>query len=116
MLCSLVTSALSFHSCEAWARLLPQFKILLMPSLPSGFPSGPAGDQAVNLLLSPLEFLVSMTDQYGSVVGLLLGTERVVLVTGKEAARQVGEWSLLFEPVQMALWLPCVHAYPKHLL
>ena len=56
-----------------------------------------------------------MTDQYGSVVGLLLGTERVVLVTGKEAARQVGERSLLFVPVQMVPRLPCVHACPKRL-
>jgi len=30
-----------------------------------------------------------MTDQHGPVVGLLMGTERVVLVTGREAARQV---------------------------
>jgi hypothetical protein len=57
----------------------------------AGFPPGPPGDQAVNLLLSPLAFLRDTTARYGSVVGLLLGTERVVLVTSKEAARQVRE-------------------------
>ena len=39
--------------------------------------------------MDPLRFLESVTDEYGPVVGLLLGTERVVLVTSREAARQV---------------------------
>jgi len=56
---------------------------------PAGFPPGPSGDQAVNLLLDPLTFLRETTARHGSVVGMLLGTERVVLVTDKGAARQV---------------------------
>ena len=77
------------------SRLAPFAHGALVPLPPPptpapGFPPGPPGDQAVNLLVDPLRFLESVTDEYGSVVGLLLGTERVVLVTSKEAARQVG--------------------------
>lgn len=60
----------------------------LCPTL-SGFPPGPPGDQAVTLLLDPLQFLERTTRQYGGTVGLLMGTERVVLVTDKQLARQV---------------------------
>lgn len=56
---------------------------------PPNFPSGPAGDQTLALLSDPLRFLISATEQYGPLVGFLLGGERVVLVTGREAARAV---------------------------
>ncbi len=56
---------------------------------PPGFPAGPSGDATVSLLSDPLSFLTSSTQQYGPVVGLLLGGERVVLVTGRDEARTV---------------------------
>ncbi|EFJ44932.1 hypothetical protein VOLCADRAFT_82539 [Volvox carteri f. nagariensis] len=56
---------------------------------PMNFPPGPEGDQTLSLLSDPLGFLTSTTAQYGPLVGLLLGGERVVLVTGREAARTV---------------------------
>ncbi|GLC37963.1 hypothetical protein PLESTF_000605900 [Pleodorina starrii] len=56
---------------------------------PLNFPAGPSGDQTLALLSDPLAFLKSVTAQYGSLVGLLLGGERVVLVTGREEARVV---------------------------
>ncbi len=37
----------------------------------------------------PLRFLTDTSSTYGPLAGLLLGGERVVLVTGREAARTV---------------------------
>ncbi|PRW32625.1 cytochrome p450 isoform A [Chlorella sorokiniana] len=56
---------------------------------PPGFPPGPAGDVAVGMLQAPLPFLEELRRQHGTVVGLLLGGERVVLVAEPEAARAV---------------------------
>lgn len=55
----------------------------------AGFPPGPSGDQVVSLLNGPLAFLNTTRQQYGSIVGLLLGGERVVLVSDPQAAKQV---------------------------
>lgn len=56
---------------------------------PPNFPPGPSGDVALTLLQDPLSFLTDVRQKYGPVVGLLLGGERVILVTDREAARQV---------------------------
>ncbi|KAG2496159.1 hypothetical protein HYH03_005761 [Edaphochlamys debaryana] len=56
---------------------------------PLNFPAGPSGEQTLALLSDPLAFLKTSTERYGPLVGLLLGGERVVLVTGREEARQV---------------------------
>ncbi|GLI60636.1 hypothetical protein VaNZ11_002833 [Volvox africanus] len=61
----------------------------LSQPLPLNFPAGPPGDQTLALLSDPLSFLSSTTKQYGQLVGFMLGGERVVLVTGREAARVV---------------------------
>ncbi len=44
--------------------------------------AGPPGDVAVAMLQAPLPFLQQLRQEHGSVVGLLLGGERVVLVAG----------------------------------
>lgn len=51
--------------------------------------AGPAGDSAADMLLDPLSFLERVSKQYGAVVGLVLGGESVILVTGGTAAQQV---------------------------
>ncbi|KXZ55232.1 hypothetical protein GPECTOR_3g373 [Gonium pectorale] len=56
---------------------------------PPAFPAGPPGDATLSLLTDPLAFLTTSTARYGKVVGLLLGGERVVLVSGQEEARAV---------------------------
>lgn len=56
---------------------------------PAGFPPGPSGDQTLTLINDPLPFLESATAQYGPVVGLLLGGERVAIVSGRAEARAV---------------------------
>ncbi|KAG2448545.1 hypothetical protein HYH02_006436 [Chlamydomonas schloesseri] len=56
---------------------------------PPAFPAGPPGDQTLPLLTDPLRFLTDATARYGPVVGLLLGGERVALVTGRAEARAV---------------------------
>jgi hypothetical protein len=53
---------------------------------PPRFPPGPPGDVAVELLSSPLPFLEQLRRRHGTVVGLLLGGERVVLVAGERRA------------------------------
>ncbi|KAK9854819.1 hypothetical protein WJX84_005514 [Apatococcus fuscideae] len=58
-------------------------------SLPLGFPSGPSGDQALNLLADPLGYLDRITQQHGPIVGLVLGGEYVVVVADAAAARTV---------------------------
>lgn len=55
----------------------------------TGFPPGPVGDQAVGMLSGPLEFISRLRREHGPVVGMLLGGERVVLVSEPQAARQV---------------------------
>ena len=52
-------------------------------------PAGPTGDCALQLLQNPLQFLEQTTRQYGRVVGLVLGGERVVLVADPALARRV---------------------------
>ncbi|KAK9830754.1 hypothetical protein WJX74_005464 [Apatococcus lobatus] len=56
---------------------------------PAGFPAGPSGDQALQLLADPLGYLDRITQQYGPVVGLVLGGEYVVVVADVAAARTV---------------------------
>ncbi len=63
-------------------------KTILSPP-PPGFPTGPAGDVSLQLLQDPLRFLLDMHAQYGSVVGLVLGGQRVVLVADPAIARDV---------------------------
>lgn len=58
-------------------------------SPPAGFPPGPPGDQSVGLLTEPLATISTLSAQHGDLVGLLLGGERVVLVSGPEAARTI---------------------------
>lgn len=56
---------------------------------PPGFPPGPSGDVALDLLRDPLAFLQQTQKKYGDVVGLSLGGERAVLVTDPLAAKAV---------------------------
>jgi len=56
---------------------------------PPGFPPGPSGDVALNLLRDPLAFLQETQSKYGDIVGLSLGGERAVLVTDPLAAKTV---------------------------
>jgi hypothetical protein len=51
--------------------------------------AGPRGDSAPAFLANPLAFLTESRSQYGGVVGLLFGGERVVLVSDPPAARAV---------------------------
>ena len=44
---------------------------------------------ALRLLASPLQFLEEVTQQYGKVVGMVLGGERVVLVADSAVAEQI---------------------------
>jgi hypothetical protein len=55
----------------------------------AGFPPGPAGEQSVGMLAGPLEFIMRLRRQHGQVVGILLGGERVVLLSEPAAAKQV---------------------------
>lgn len=55
----------------------------------AGFPPGPPGDQSLGLLSDPLGTLSRLRREYGPLVGLLLGGERVVLVAEPDAAKQV---------------------------
>lgn len=54
-------------------------------------PSGPNGDVALQLLGRPLAFVEEAAQQYGGLVGLLLGGERVVLVSDPVCARWDGD-------------------------
>lgn len=56
---------------------------------PEGFPAGPRGDAALQLLNDPLEFLRTTNAEYGDVVGLLLAGERVILVSNPSVAREI---------------------------
>lgn len=56
---------------------------------PPGFPQGPAGEVALQLLSEPLAFLLATQQRWGDCVGLVLGGQRVVLVAHPAAARQV---------------------------
>jgi cytochrome P450 len=56
---------------------------------PPGFPPGPSGDVALDLLKDPLAFLIQTQRKFGDVVGLSLGGERAVLVTDPLAAKTV---------------------------
>jgi len=67
---------------------LPSRAMRLIETPPAWMPPGPSGDQAMSLLSSPLKFLTS-TRQYGRTVGLLLGTERIILVSDKKIAKAV---------------------------
>lgn len=50
--------------------------------------SGPSGDSAADMLRDPLKFIERVTGQYGSIVGLILGGERVILVADAAAAQR----------------------------
>ncbi|KAK9829411.1 hypothetical protein WJX72_005691 [[Myrmecia] bisecta] len=56
---------------------------------PAGFPPGPAGDAALDLLRNPLDFLTRAVAAYGGIVGLSLGGQRVVLLTDLRVAHEV---------------------------
>jgi cytochrome P450 len=56
---------------------------------PPGFPPGPSGDVAIDLLRDPLAFLQQTQKKYGDVVGLSIGGERAVLVTDPLIAKTV---------------------------
>jgi cytochrome P450 len=51
--------------------------------------AGPRGEQAPELLKSPLHFLEETRRRHGGLVSLVLGGERVVLVSDPAATRQV---------------------------
>ncbi len=55
----------------------------------AGFPPGPPGDQSAAMLSDPLAFIENLRQSHGPIVGLLLGGERVVLVSEPAASRQV---------------------------
>jgi hypothetical protein len=71
---------LVMHTFPCKSSILPQELRLL---------AGPHGEQAPELLKSPLQFLEAAQQRYGDLVSLVLGGERVVLVSGPEATRQV---------------------------
>lgn len=56
---------------------------------PPGFPPGPSGDVALDLLRDPLAFLQKTQQNHGDIVGLSLGGERAVLITDPIAAKTV---------------------------
>ncbi|KAK9842342.1 hypothetical protein WJX81_007701 [Elliptochloris bilobata] len=56
---------------------------------PAGFPPGPRGDVAVELLRNPLAFLEDAAARHGGAVALVLGGERVVLVSDPGLAQAV---------------------------
>jgi hypothetical protein len=58
-------------------------------SLLAGFPPGPPGDQSLGMLGGPLELITRLRRQHGQVVGMLLGGERVVLLSEPAAAKMV---------------------------
>ncbi|KAF5834729.1 cytochrome P450, partial [Dunaliella salina] len=66
---------------------LSRVQRLLQPP-PPGFPPGPRGDSAVSLISAPLDFLERTKQEHGTIVGLMLGGERVVLVADPAAAKQ----------------------------
>jgi hypothetical protein len=74
----------------------------------AGFPPGPLGDASLGLLSDPLAFLRDTRAEYGGVAGMLLGGERIVVVSDPEAARQVGghggEGHVLLQQVQVKSW------------
>eukprot|EP00884_Botryococcus_braunii_P020753 jgi/Botrbrau1/7361/Bobra.0316s0009.2 len=61
----------------------------LLQDPPPGFPPGPKGEAVGAFLANPLEFLTRSRHEYGALVGLLLGGERVVIISDPTAARQV---------------------------
>ncbi|KAL6746717.1 cytochrome P450 [Haematococcus lacustris] len=75
-------------AAEAGAGITARARRLVEPP-PAGFPPGPSGDQVAALLTDPLAFITAATAQFGPVVGLLLGGERVVLVADPGCAKQV---------------------------
>jgi hypothetical protein len=79
----------SFKWCRGTARLLVQSAdrpVAAAAAVPAGFPPGPPGDQSLALLSDPLAFISRLRREYGPLVGLLLGGERVVLVADPDAA------------------------------
>ena len=79
------TAALIFEILQAGAAKVQRS---LTPP-PPGFPRGPPGDAALDLLGDPLAFLERTQEQYGDVVGITLGGERAVLVADPNAAKTV---------------------------
>ena len=70
----LLQQAAQTTAARLWRQLEPP---------PPGFPPGPSGDAAVALAGGqPLAYFEQLRREHGTVVGLLLGGERVVLVAG----------------------------------
>ncbi|KAJ9518522.1 hypothetical protein QJQ45_018571 [Haematococcus lacustris] len=92
-------------AAEAGAGITARARRLVEPP-PAGFPPGPSGDQAAALLTDPLAFITAATAQFGPVVGLLLGGERVVLVADPGCAKQPEE----HQPPVLAAWCPLLPA------
>ncbi|CAK0782573.1 hypothetical protein CVIRNUC_005785 [Coccomyxa viridis] len=80
--------ALGLSAVSIAADSLARIQRVVAP-LPAGFPPGPGSEVALNFLRSPLEFIDSLTQQYGSTVGLKLGGEQVVLTGDLCLSRQV---------------------------
>lgn len=81
----IATAALIFETLQSGAARLQRS---LTPP-PPGFPRGPPGDAALDLLGDPLAFLERTAQQYGGIVGITLGGERALLVTDPAAAKTV---------------------------
>lgn len=76
------------ESLDAAAAVAAKLQPYFQPP-PEGFPPGPPGDQSAALLSDPLAFIESLRHAHGPVAGMLLGGERVVLISSAEAAREV---------------------------
>ncbi len=73
---------------------------------------GPSGDVALRLLANPLSFLEEIKQQYGKIVGMVLGGELVVLVADSVIAEEV----LITEnasvaKVELPSLLPCKYTF-----
>lgn len=75
--------------CAVCAVRPPHVPRITTAAAAAGFPPGPSGDQSLGLLSDPLGTLSRLRREYGPLVGLLLGGERVVLVAEPDAAKQV---------------------------
>ncbi len=73
------------HRCMHHGQCIICHQILIL----CGLITGPSGDQALQLLADPLGFLDRITNQYGPVVGLVLGGEYVAVVADAPSARTV---------------------------
>ena len=58
-------------------------------TLPDGFPPGPPGDSALELVQDPVAFSLKVSKQYGGATGLRLAGQNIVLVTDPILAKDV---------------------------